>query len=258
MGGVLVLAAGVPAALKEAGFGAVTIGYVLMRLAMLAQWLRAARNDPARRATALRYAAGTAVVQVGWLVRLALPETAGLGACWPRAARSRPRWLRGSPWTPCWSPAGLVLLFSCWWLYFLVPAGEGLARHRERSFRWGYGHYGVFAALAALGAGLEVVAESLAHPIAAAPLVMGFAVAIPVVAFLLLVWVLHAPLEAAPTAKLGYVLAAGVALAAIAAGAAAGLPLPWAVVVMSVPVWAVVALRVAGDNRHTGRQAAAA
>ena len=26
-------------------------------------------------------------------------------------------------------------------------------RDRDRSFRWGYGHYGIFAALAALGAG---------------------------------------------------------------------------------------------------------
>jgi low temperature requirement protein LtrA len=45
-----------------------------MRLAMVAQWTRAARSDPPRRATALRYAAGITGVQIGWLVRLALPE----------------------------------------------------------------------------------------------------------------------------------------------------------------------------------------
>ena len=39
------------------------------------------------------------------------------------------------------------------WLYFLHPAGAGLSERRAYSYRWGYGHYGLFAALAALGAG---------------------------------------------------------------------------------------------------------
>src|SRR6185503_14773465 len=46
-----------------------------MRLALVAQWLRAAKSDPQRRATALRYAAGVAVIQLLWLLRLAVPES---------------------------------------------------------------------------------------------------------------------------------------------------------------------------------------
>lgn len=62
MGGVLVLAAGVPAALTSFDFTTVTIGYVIMRVAMIAQWLRAAAEHPAGRPACLRYAVGIAVV----------------------------------------------------------------------------------------------------------------------------------------------------------------------------------------------------
>jgi low temperature requirement protein LtrA len=41
-------------------------GYVLMRLALVAQWVRASKQDPARRETCLRYAKYLAVVQLGW------------------------------------------------------------------------------------------------------------------------------------------------------------------------------------------------
>jgi low temperature requirement protein LtrA len=72
--GALVLAAGVDSAFEEGNFTGITIGYVIMRLAMVVQWLRAARTDEQRRPTALLYAAGIAIVQVLWLARLALPE----------------------------------------------------------------------------------------------------------------------------------------------------------------------------------------
>ncbi|MBM2617273.1 low temperature requirement protein A [Actinoplanes sp. LDG1-06] len=71
--GALVLAAGVDSAFEHSDFTEITIGYVVMRLALVAQWLRAARSDPQRRATALRYATGIAAVQVLWLLRLLLP-----------------------------------------------------------------------------------------------------------------------------------------------------------------------------------------
>ena len=70
MGGVLVLAAGVGSAYDHGDFTLVTIGYAIMRFAMVAQWLRVAASDPESRATALRYAAGIAIVQVLWIVRL--------------------------------------------------------------------------------------------------------------------------------------------------------------------------------------------
>ncbi|MFD7879431.1 low temperature requirement protein A [Streptomyces sp. NPDC059766] len=75
--GVLVLAAGVPQAFEHHDFTFVFIGYVIMRLAMAAQWLRAARTaEGVERRTALRYAGGVLVCQVGWTGLVLLPEHA--------------------------------------------------------------------------------------------------------------------------------------------------------------------------------------
>lgn len=72
--GVLVLAAGVPAAFDDRNFMLVTAGYLIMRLALVVQWLRAARSDPERRPSTMRYAIGVTLCQIGWLIGLALPE----------------------------------------------------------------------------------------------------------------------------------------------------------------------------------------
>ncbi|MPZ17722.1 MAG: low temperature requirement protein A [Luteitalea sp.] len=72
--GALVLAAGVPRAFASSDFAIITLGYIIMRVALVANWLRAARSDVARRSTALRYAAGVSVLQVGWALRLTLPD----------------------------------------------------------------------------------------------------------------------------------------------------------------------------------------
>ncbi|MCU7727220.1 low temperature requirement protein A [Actinoplanes sp. KI2] len=73
--GALVLAAGVQQAFEHNDFRVITIGYVIMRLALVTQWLRAAKSDPQRRSTALRYAIGVSAVQALWLLRLAIPES---------------------------------------------------------------------------------------------------------------------------------------------------------------------------------------
>ncbi|MFF0015964.1 low temperature requirement protein A [Streptomyces sp. NPDC005374] len=73
--GVLVLAAGVSRAFEEHEFLAVWLGYMLMRLALIVQWLRVARSsEGAERTTALRYTFGVLLCQVGWLGLLVLPE----------------------------------------------------------------------------------------------------------------------------------------------------------------------------------------
>jgi low temperature requirement protein LtrA len=102
--------------------------------------------------------------------------------------------------------AALVLVFALWWLYFLHPAGEALVMHRERSYLWGYGHYGVLAALAAIGAGLELAVERTGHSVAASPIAVGYAIAIPVAVFLLLTWALHAPITPRPLFRPGSLL----------------------------------------------------
>jgi low temperature requirement protein LtrA len=238
MAGVLLLAAGVPDAF-DGDFTTVTIGYLVMRAGLVSLWLRAAGAHPEGRATALRYAAGIAFLQVLWLSRLALPG--GDGGPWvflflvvlelsvpPNAERPR---------MTTWHPhhiaeryglftiillgesvlaatnavqdsvehglnadlvvialAGLAILFTLWWIYFSEPAGEGLAARRNWSFAWGYGHYLVFAALAALGAGLEVAVVSTGEIHAGTHTVVA-AVAVPIAVFLVMLWALHAPMR---------------------------------------------------------------
>jgi low temperature requirement protein LtrA len=106
--GVLILAAGVESAFTSGNFTVMTIGYVVMRIAMVAQWLRAASGDPAARPAALRYAAGIAVLQVGWVLRLFLPQQAGVWAFYVLAVCEMlvPAWAEragngaGTPWHP--------------------------------------------------------------------------------------------------------------------------------------------------------------
>jgi low temperature requirement protein LtrA len=75
MAGVLVLAAGVSRAFEDHEFLAVWLGYAIMRLALIAQWLRVARStEGAERTMALRYVFGVLLCQVGWLGLLVLPE----------------------------------------------------------------------------------------------------------------------------------------------------------------------------------------
>jgi low temperature requirement protein LtrA len=87
--------------------------------------------------------------------------------------------------------SSLVLIFALWWLYFLQPSGEGLAQHRGGSFFWGYGHYFVFAGLASLGAGLEVVVTSAGGHSSVPPETAAWSVAIPVALYLAALLIAH-------------------------------------------------------------------
>ncbi len=214
MTGVLILAAGVPRAFDDQDFGIITLGYVVMRLAMVGLWLRAAAEHPEGRSCALRYALGIAVLQVGWVLRLALPEGAGLAAFFVLAALELavPVWAEAVGRTT-WHPRhiaeryGLFTIIvlgesvlaatvgvqtaldrrhplrgsrdgrrrrpahpcsAMWWIYFDMPTERLVERARESSdagrsgaFAWGYGHYFVFGAAAAMGAGLVVAVDQV-------------------------------------------------------------------------------------------------
>ena len=73
MVGVLVLTLGIPqvfssiAEARHVNNRALVAGYVVMRVAMVIQWIRAAKQDPARRAVCLTYASTITVAQVGWI-----------------------------------------------------------------------------------------------------------------------------------------------------------------------------------------------
>jgi low temperature requirement protein LtrA len=77
MAGVLVLATGIEPAFEGADYTLPVLGYVVMRLAMVAQWLRASRSDPTIRHIAHVYAAGITAVQALWLLQLILPDIPG-------------------------------------------------------------------------------------------------------------------------------------------------------------------------------------
>ncbi|MFE3518808.1 low temperature requirement protein A [Streptomyces sp. NPDC059166] len=120
--GALILAAGAADALEHDDFTVITWGYVVMRLAMVTQWLRAARSDPARRRSCLRYAIGILVVQIGWVARLALPEDWGLPlfALLVVAEIAVPVWAE-SPAKTTWHPHHIAERYG---LFTLIVLGE--------------------------------------------------------------------------------------------------------------------------------------
>jgi low temperature requirement protein LtrA len=71
--GVLVYAAAVPATVEHHTFTLAVVGYVIMRMALVTQWLRVARHFPELRARSMRYAIGITCVQLLWLLILATP-----------------------------------------------------------------------------------------------------------------------------------------------------------------------------------------
>ncbi|VEG56860.1 low temperature requirement A [Mycolicibacterium aurum] len=88
MVGVLILALGLPqmyASIEHGGHvdnTVVVAGYVVMRIAMVTQWLRAAAQDPPRRKACLTYALWITLAQIGWIVAIfihtSVPATAAI------------------------------------------------------------------------------------------------------------------------------------------------------------------------------------
>ena len=87
---------------------------------------------------------------------------------------------------------GLLLVFALWWSYFKHSSAERVRCSLVSTLGWGYGHYVVFAAVAALGAGLQVVVDTLTPGSAITPRFAAFTVAIPVAVFLIALGLLNA------------------------------------------------------------------
>ena len=74
MTGVVILALGIPVMFESLDHGEMfdnsimVAGYVVMRVALVAQWLRAAKQDPVHRKSALTYATVVGLAQLGWVV----------------------------------------------------------------------------------------------------------------------------------------------------------------------------------------------
>ena len=76
MAGVLTLAAGIGPAFNDQNFALVVAGYVVMRVALVLQWLRASRHAGALRHTTLVYAASITALQLLWVAWLFVPAGA--------------------------------------------------------------------------------------------------------------------------------------------------------------------------------------
>ncbi len=291
--GVLILAAGLPRAFDNADFAIVTLGYVVMRLAMLFQWLRAAKNDPGRRDTALRYAAGLAVIQVLWVLLLIVPEDARLAGFLVLVAGELlvPVWAERTSHTP-WHAhhiaeryglftlivlgesiisttrafqvaldqgeneavlvglaiAAIVIIFALWWLYFDRPA-HAAGETSWRAFVWGYGHWFIFAGIAANGAGLAAAVDYETHHSHLNAVETAFTVAIPVAIVLVSYWAVQTLKYGRSQA--GVVLPAGAVIILLAPLTGLGL---YVVAVLTAAVVIVEALtrpEPVVDERHT-------
>jgi len=67
MAGAIIIAAGIERASVEEDWSLVLVGYIVMRVPLVFQWLRAARDDPPHRRQDIRWATGTAIMQVLWV-----------------------------------------------------------------------------------------------------------------------------------------------------------------------------------------------
>ncbi|MFD7591748.1 low temperature requirement protein A [Kitasatospora sp. NPDC059812] len=234
--GVLVLAAGVPRLFATQDLTLSIAGYVVMRLAMVTQWLRAAASEQGEaRRVAVRYAVGIALCQVGWVVVVLLPDAVRpvvipLGVLCELAVPVVAELRMQTSWHPHHiaeryglftlivlgetvaaatvavqsavdeheelgrllpvAIGGLLICFAAWWIYFARPVHEHLRSNRQ-AFAWGYGHYLVFGAAAAIGTGLEVAVESAVHQAEISATAATATVTVPTALYLLTVWLLH-------------------------------------------------------------------
>jgi low temperature requirement protein LtrA len=278
--GVLILAMGIEPLFqslvegKNVNNAVIVGGYVIMRLALVFQWMRASRQDPTRRVTCLRYARYFGLVQLGWIavlviqadvlttilmmivplfiLEMAAPYFAerntptpwhahhiaerygllaiiALGECLIGAIET----LRAIVAPHGWSLdaalvgfGGTALAFGMWWMYFILPAGWALHLRRHRAIFFAYGHMPVFAAIAATGAGLHVVAYFIDHEGHISAAVAIASVAVPVAIFKVsLTWLLCVMIC---VDRIVVAVAAGViaAMAGSIGMAAAGVPVP--------------------------------
>ena len=296
--GVVVLGAGVSSAF-DGNFAFVTVGYVIMRVAMVFQWWRVSLH-PGGQPAAPRYALGIVVLQFGWVALLAVPAPLKwfgftalvVGEFGVPVFAERDRF---TPWHPghiierfglltiivigesitsamfsvkaaidsrhhigayvAMAIGAVLNVAAMWWLYFGIDQQQliGAAHESERSarrqvFAWAYGHYIVFASVAAIGAGITIATEAVAgqgeqahgvdHP--------GLAYTIPMAVYLVSLFLLHRQSGADAGWKTALVPAAAVILVPV------GL-LDHAVLIGGLLLTALVTVLMTGPSTQTER-----
>ena len=211
-----------------------------MRVALVFQWLRAARQDPARARACRSYVTWVSLAQIGWIAQMFLDFSIGVSLILsgllilvemvgPIMAERKDG---GTPWhahhiaeryglfaiialgegvvgtvaalsaiveqqgwtldTALVGIAGTGLTFGMWWIYFSIPWAEVLARHRDRAWAWGYLQIALFGSLVGVGAGLHVAAYVIGGEAHVDATFAALTIAIPVLAFETLLFVLYA------------------------------------------------------------------
>ncbi|MCB1540917.1 MAG: low temperature requirement protein A [Rhodoblastus sp.] len=305
MVGVIILSLGIPRLFESFSHGdavdnrVMTLGYVVMRLAMVSLWLRAARHDTTHRRACLTYAVVIFVAQMGWsALAIASPGVGphiGFALLLMLVEMSGPalaeRMDGGTPWhshhmserhgllaiialgegvvgtvasvsaiveTHGWSvdailicAAGVGLTFGMWWTYFVVSFAEVLDVHRRRAFVWGYGHIIIFASIAAMGAGLHVAAYVIQGKAHIGATAATLSVAIPVAAFLLMVYALYAyMLRARDAVHIALLALTGAVLGGAVAMSANGFSLTHCLMLLTLaPIVTVIGYETFG-HRH--------
>jgi low temperature requirement protein LtrA len=298
--GVLVLAAGVPrmfSSIERTGRldnSVMVLGYVIMRVALVFQWLRAANDNRARRRVCLTYAATISIAQIGWVVQIVAPLAASsaimLGSILVLIEAAGPvlaeRQAGGTPWhahhiaerhslfaiialgegvvgavaalsavvdRQGWTRdavltgiAGMGLIFGMWWVYFLVPSGEILQRHRDRAPVWGYFQMLVVTSIVATGSGLRVAADFIEGRGTITAIAAVLAVVVPVGVFLGLMYALsYYLIRRFSVFQAWLLIATGVAVAAPLVAALSGVDVAKCLVIlMLAPAVTVVASEV--------------
>jgi len=130
--GVLVLTIGLPRLFASIVGGdrldnsVMVLGYVIMRVALVVQWLRAARHDGARRRACWIHAAGIAIAQIGWVMlivlRLSTSFTVTLAGFLVLVELSGPLFAERHGGTP-WHTHHIVERHN---LFVLIALGEGV------------------------------------------------------------------------------------------------------------------------------------
>jgi low temperature requirement protein LtrA len=235
MTGALIVASGVEPVFNDQDLTIPVFGDVVMRVAGVAQWLRAARSDEEHRPAAIRYTVGVALTQLAWVGLLFLPKPLHVPAfvvlilveivvpIWAELASPTP-WhvlhireryglftilvlgeailstsmaIQSAVDEGGMNPTlisviigGLLIVYTMWWLYFYQPDPHLMTSLRA-SFIWGYGHFFIFAATAAVGAGLAVVIDQLTHHAEISAAGAGMAVAIPTAIYVFSLWILQ-------------------------------------------------------------------
>ena len=108
---------------------------------------------------------------------------------------------------------GVLVTFCAWWLYFARENGDILTGN-DVGYTWGFGHYVIFGAAAAVGAGLTARIEFYGHHAEVSDVVSSAFVTGPVAAALAALWLVNVRLHD-PSARTAVPFA--VAIAAVVA-----------------------------------------